>query len=431
MNSLKSLFILGVLAAAACGVYVSLNHNQDSSSPPGTPQNDADKPAPSKIQMPAASGGNTPLGNAFAGPAHPSASGGLPGAPATPAAAPGSFPPGYPTAGSRSANAATVPGQSLFPPVSALGPGSVATASTAVAIAPGTTSAIPPPPPGPPPSAGDSAAGRSSHLDLPSDVVARNDALPPPPRNPATGSLGGSAAAAADANSFAELDALMKSAEAKVNAGQLAEAHLQLTSVYGKPWVPPERARQITQMLDQLAATVIYSRQHLLEPAYRVQPGDTLERIAERYNVPSPLLAKINGIRDPQNLAPGRELKVIRGPFSASVDLGKHELTLLVQGRYAGRFAIDSYVDSVTLARLPGTYMVRNKGDRSRPDPSAPRSPAGGASLFLDLGELAIETAPARVQIVPPPALPIVMASREMGDVYDMLSVGSRVVIQR
>ena len=53
--------------------------------------------------------------------------------------------------------------------------------------------------------------------------------------------------------------------------------------------------------------------------AYGVRPGDTLDSIADRYKVPSLLLARINGISDPQNLSPGKELKVLKGPFIAKV----------------------------------------------------------------------------------------------------------------
>jgi murein DD-endopeptidase MepM/ murein hydrolase activator NlpD len=155
-----------------------------------------------------------------------------------------------------------------------------------------------------------------------------------------------------------------------------------------------------------------------LEQPYRVQPGDTLEQIARRYNVPPELLAKINGIRDPRNLAPGRELKVIRGPFSALVDLGRRELTLMVQGRYAGRFPIDvAGPDAIA----PGTYMVRDKKD-VRPRLGDPV--AGQVGTFL-------------ISLGGPAAIgdrnnaPVALGSRDLEDVFGILSLGSRVVIQR
>ena len=38
--------------------------------------------------------------------------------------------------------------------------------------------------------------------------------------------------------------------------------------MYYDPNLPAEQAKEITELLDQLAGTVIYSRQHYLEPAY-------------------------------------------------------------------------------------------------------------------------------------------------------------------
>ena len=118
------------------------------------------------------------------------------------------------------------------------------------------------------------------------------------------------------------------------------------------------------RLLDQMAGVVIYSRQHLLEPPYQVQPGDTLERIAEALNVPALLLARINGVRDSESLRPGRELKVLRGPFSAVIDLGKSELTLMLRDRYAGRFP----VTFISPGRLEGSYTVICKQGTSASD---------------------------------------------------------------
>ena len=134
----------------------------------------------------------------------------------------------------------------------------------------------------------------------------------------------------------------MDEVQKKLDEGKLAEAHLALSKLYGNPDLPADQAKQITDLLDQLAGTVIYSRQHYLEPAYLTQPGDTIDKIAQQYNVPWQLLARINGLMPPgaantdeaakdQPLPAGKELKVVRGPFDAVVRLDKHELTLMLQ----------------------------------------------------------------------------------------------------
>ena len=111
-----------------------------------------------------------------------------------------------------------------------------------------------------------------------------------------------------------------------------------------------------------MAGMVIYSRQHLLEKPYRVQQGDTLERIADSYGVTPTLLARMNGIHNPRDLRPGFNLKVIRGPFSAVISLEKHELALMLQDRYAGRFLIGIGREH---RPVEGTYYVREKAPSS------------------------------------------------------------------
>ena len=71
-----------------------------------------------------------------------------------------------------------------------------------------------------------------------------------------------------------------------------------------------------------------------------VRRNESLDEIAERYNVPLELLQKINGIDNPEVLVPGTELKVVTGPFRANMDLPGQELTLFLNGLYAGRFPI-------------------------------------------------------------------------------------------
>ena len=88
----------------------------------------------------------------------------------------------------------------------------------------------------------------------------------------------------------------------ELDAGRLSEAHYQLSRWYDDPNLTPQEQQHLNELLDQLAGTVIYSTQNLMEPACEVQQGETLERIAQRYNVPWQLLAKINGIDDPHSL---------------------------------------------------------------------------------------------------------------------------------
>ncbi len=193
--------------------------------------------------------------------------------------------------------------------------------------------------------------------------------LTPPPRTSAADGAPPPAASPSESLIQSEFPAFMAEMQKKLDAGKLAEAHLALSKLYDNPDLPPSMAKQITALLDQLAGTVIYSRQHHLERAYVTQPGETIESIAEKYHVPWQLLAKINGLMPPRAsnadrtvadrpLAAGTELKVVRGPFDAVIHLDRRELTLMVGEYYAGRFAIGIGKDQ---PKLEGEYTVRNK----------------------------------------------------------------------
>ncbi len=228
----------------------------------------------------------------------------------------------------------------------------------------------------------------------------------------------------------------------KLDEGRLADAHVTLSRFYRKPGLSPQQTRQLTDLLDQLAGTVIYSRHSLLEPPYVVRPGDTLQSIAERYDVPPQLIANINGIRDPRGPQPGDELKVVPGPFHAVIDLDNYELTIMLGELYAGRFPISIGRDQ---PNLEGTYVVAGKGvgptyygpDGTTFDEHDPRNPLG--NLWLGLGDRVGQTSRIGIHGTDEsqniggdaPRGNIALDRRDIEDVYGILSVGSRVIIQR
>jgi len=227
----------------------------------------------------------------------------------------------------------------------------------------------------------------------------------------------------------------MDQTQALLDEGRMADALLNLSGWYDDPRLTPEQQTWLNDLLDQLAGTVIYSRQHLLEPAYEVQPGDTLQRVAELYNVPWELLAKINGVQDPQRLATGARLKVLRGPFHARVDLAAHRLTLFLEDRYAGRFTVGIGRDGST---PEGEIDVRDKipnptyyGPDRTIDSDDPANPLG--EFWIGLGsQLGIHGTNDPASIGGDESRGCIRLSpRDAQDVYDILSIGSRVTIRR
>lgn len=261
-----------------------------------------------------------------------------------------------------------------------------------------------------------------------------------PPLGPGTASPGAASPAMGGTPPDADpvrvkFNEFVQAALEDLQRGRFVEVHEGLSRLYGDPRLPPDLADRVTHLLDQVAGVVIYSRQHMLEPAYVVQPGETLEQIAQSYNVPWQLLAKINGIRDPHSVSPGRELKVVRGPFQAVVHLDCHELTLMLNGLYAGRFPIGVGQDNYN---LEGTFEVSDKtidptyyGPTETIAANDPNNPYGRRWIGLG-GRIGIHGTNDPATIGRSDAKgAICLGDRDVDDVYDILSVGSKVVIMR
>lgn len=225
--------------------------------------------------------------------------------------------------------------------------------------------------------------------------------------------------------------------QAALDRGELSQALLLLSDWYGDPSLSDAESQEVDRLLSQLAGSVIYSTEHRLEPPYMVQAGERLEDIAKKYNVPWQLLAKINGIARPDQLQPGQQLKVVRGPFSALIDLSERKMTLMLDRRYAGRFPIN--VDPTTSVE-EGHWTVDQKlltPGNSPLQATAPTTPTEQRTLMLTnpTGGSNQVVILRGEQSAPPAAGPtgrvIRLKSSDVQDVFDILSLGSRVTIRR
>lgn len=364
MNSIKTVIIVVVLAAVGYVVYVSISGHRKSTPPPGAPNDVADV----KVVVPEMGHGRRP-GSAGA---------------TVDAAGGGQAPPFVAT---------------KSPPVGVQLPGSPGGPSAAPEVGRTNTPPRPPSSPDMAPAVGDPPATRQAQH--PEGEIR-----------------------AAFAEFITDAHCKLDAALAAQDPDRLAFRLEELSQWYKAPEFTPAESRKLIELLDQVAGTLIYSRQHLMEAPYQVRSGDTLPQIAQRHNVPWELLAKVNGIRDPQNVQPGQDIKVLRGPFHALIDLDDHEMTLLLQGRYyAGRFPVAIARDQEALL---GDHTVLQK------TPAAANDPQGEVSLQLS-DRLTIQGAgqadPAARN--DDSSGSIRLGRRDIEDVYDILSVGSRVFIRR
>lgn len=225
----------------------------------------------------------------------------------------------------------------------------------------------------------------------------------------------------------------LRSADKQYLEDKRRDALATLSIFYNSPNLSGEQRSELLSRLDPLAREVIYSTRHLLEQPHRVGRTETLMDIAAQYDVPWQLLANINQIQDPVTILPGTELKVVRGPFRAEVNLSANELTLFLGDLYAGRFPIAVGDDPAPKA---GTYTIQDKQTSktfynragSPVPPGSPDNPYG--NTWLDLGsQLCIHGSPNTTS--PTDAGCISLAADYADDLYGILSQGSSVTIRR
>ncbi len=121
---------------------------------------------------------------------------------------------------------------------------------------------------------------------------------------------------------------------------------------------------------------------------YVVQAGDSLSKIAGKYQVTADFLARINNIRNKNVIQLGQNLKVVRGPFHARVHKGSFGMDIYLQDTFVRHYRVGLGKDGSTPT---GEWIVGTK--LTNPTYYPPR---GGRMIAADdpenpLGERWIE----------------------------------------
>jgi lipoprotein-anchoring transpeptidase ErfK/SrfK len=462
VNTLRSIVMLAILGAVGFGVYATLNRRPIPDPPEGLPEGWDSNPA---VQLGDASG---PPRLDGLGASLPGASE-MPGAaPRYPSTSPAFVPPPSPMAQAASeapafsppavaqqapefspppaelAPAYTAPGTSLeSPPASQAPPHLVGTGDVGMMpampdqLGQATTAPVAPPAFNEAPPFGDAPAHGGPATTNAVPAAAPEAQGFPSAQVPVTSGVEFAGTAAPPTQMVQEdFKTSWNNVQQALAQDRLVDALRELSRWYENGQLGPHEQQAVKQLLDQLAGTVVYSRESLLEPAYEVQPGDTLERVAAYYSVPWQILAKINGVTDPQALQTGEHLKVVRGPFSAEVNLSKFRLTLWLGDLYAGSFPVGIGADYSNTPE--GEFTVQQKlenptyyGPDQVVDANDPTNPLG--EHWISLGNhLGIHgTIDAQSVGKAESRGCIRLTERDISDVYDMLTPGSKVTIRR
>ena len=231
-------------------------------------------------------------------------------------------------------------------------------------------------------------------------------------------------AAANEPVDFAAIDQLIAD-------GEDVEANFQLSNLY---WKQPEIRKQLAERLRAVSYRIYFAPQPHYMDGHVVEAGDTLQNIAKQSDVSWEYLAKLNRT-DPKKIRPGQNLKLIRGPFAAVIDLSDMDLTIHSHGHFVHAFPIGLGKDS---SAPLGTFKVQEKqrdptyyGPEGVIEHDDAKNPLG--EYLLDLGnnysihgtidESSIGKAESQGCIR--------LKNRDIADVYDLLTTDSEVLIRR
>lgn len=212
----------------------------------------------------------------------------------------------------------------------------------------------------------------------------------------------------------------------------ILDAHAELSEIY---WKHPELRSTIDERIRETASMIFTSNERQFGTPHLVEYGETLQAIAKQYEVPWQYLALLNRVT-PEKLQAGQELKVVRGPFGAVVDLSAFTLTVHAHGWYVNKYRIGTGKDHKTPL---GEFVVEDKLENPtwyNPDggivePDDPENPLG--EYWLGLGNhIGIHGTndPSTIGRAASRGC-IHLGDSEIEEVFSLLSTGSKVLIRK
>lgn len=233
-------------------------------------------------------------------------------------------------------------------------------------------------------------------------------------------------------------DPRLAAIDADIAANRILAAHKALSKLY---WDEPGLRPALARRIDATARSIYFDPQpHYMAP-YEVAPGDQLRVFARQYNVPWEYVARLNRIDDASRIKAGQRIKVIKGPFAAVVDLSDFVLTVHAHGYYVRRYPVGVGKDGSTPMgtfrvvlkeadpKYYGPDVVMERDDPANPlgerwiglDDGTGRPTSYGIHGTIDPGSIGKADSRGCVRL----------RNEDVAEVYDLLGVGSEVVIQR
>lgn len=139
-----------------------------------------------------------------------------------------------------------------------------------------------------------------------------------------------------------ELDKTEAEARALQQRDKLIEARDLLLGLLEDGRALGNRRRGVEQRLGEISIELVVSQRPMPgKTAYFIKPGDSLSKIAARFNCPAELIQKANKIANPALIRPNNRLVVLNRPeFAILVDKRDNTLLLTLGGRFLKRYRV-------------------------------------------------------------------------------------------
>ncbi len=139
--------------------------------------------------------------------------------------------------------------------------------------------------------------------------------------------------------------------------GKKYEARNELSDLY---FAETDKARriEIKDKLDELNAELVFSKKPSPDAIiYVVQPGDSLIRIASKFNTNYEFIVRINN-KHRTSIRVGERLKILKGNVTVLVDKSDYTLTLLLDGHFIKQYPVGTGKSDKT---PEGKFVIDNK----------------------------------------------------------------------
>jgi len=139
--------------------------------------------------------------------------------------------------------------------------------------------------------------------------------------------------------------------------GKKFEARNELSNLYFKE-IDHGKRNEIKKKLDELNEVLVFSRTPSPDAViYTVKPGDSLARIAKKFNISYAFIMRINN-KSRTLIKIGERLKILKGELSLLVDKSDYTLTILLNGHFIRQYPVGIGKSDKTPV---GVFIVDNK----------------------------------------------------------------------